>query len=231
MQRDQAISYSNIGTWSEAKLELIRKYGTAYSTILSNRPRLTHVYIDAFAGAGMHVSRKTGELVQGSPIQALEIDPPFAEYHFIDTDGEKVEALRLAARSRTGVHIYQGDANVLLLDRVFPQVQYEGFQRALCLLDPYGLHLDWRVLETAGRMRSVEIFLNFPMLDINRNALLNDTSKADPAQVARLTRFWETSLGATSSTNLMDQSSSNSRSRGGLPAAPSSTPSRNVSKK
>src|SRR5215216_4378783 len=52
MQRDQAISYSNIGTWSEAKLELIRKYGTAYSTILSNRPRLTHVYIDAFAGAG-----------------------------------------------------------------------------------------------------------------------------------------------------------------------------------
>lgn len=231
MQRDQAISYSNIGTWSEAKLELIRKYGTAYSTILSNRPRLTHVYIDAFAGAGMHVSRKTGELVQGSPIQALEIDPPFAEYHFIDTDGEKVEALRLAARSRTGVHIYQGDANVLLLDRVFPQVQYEGFRRALCLLDPYGLHLDWRVLETAGRMRSVEIFLNFPMLDINRNALLNDTSKADPAQVARLTRFWETSLGATSSTNLMDQSSSNSRSRGGLPAAPSSTPSRNVSKK
>jgi three-Cys-motif partner protein len=231
MQRDQAISYSNIGTWWEAKLELIRKYGTAYSTILSNRPRLTHVYIDAFAGAGMHVSRKTGELVQGSPIQALEIDPPFAEYHFIDTDGEKVEALRLAARSRTGVHIYQGDANVLLLDRVFPQVQYEGFQRALCLLDPYGLHLDWRVLETAGRMRSVEIFLNFPMLDINRNALLNDTSKADPAQVARLTRFWETSLGATSSTNLMDQSSSNSRSRGGLPAAPSSTPSRNVSKK
>jgi three-Cys-motif partner protein len=79
MQRDQAVSYSNIGTWSEAKLELIRKYGTAYSTILSNRPRLTHVYIDAFAGAGMHVSRKTGELVQGSPIQALEIDPPFAE--------------------------------------------------------------------------------------------------------------------------------------------------------
>src|SRR5215210_6096343 len=108
MQRDQTISYSNIGTWSEAKLELIRKYGTAYSTILSNRPRLTHVYIDAFAGAGMHVSRKTGELVQGSPIQALEIDPPFAEYHFIDTDGEKVEALRLAAGARTGVHIYQG---------------------------------------------------------------------------------------------------------------------------
>jgi three-Cys-motif partner protein len=190
MPRGQAKSYSDIGTWSEAKLELIRKYGKAYSTILSSRRGLTHAYIDAFAGAGMHVSRETGELIQGSPIQALEIDPPFAEYHFIDANGEKVEALRLAAGDRPGVHIYQGDANVELLNRVFPQVRYEAFRRALCLLDPYGLHLDWRVLETAGRMKSVEIFLNFPMLDINRNALLNDPSKADPAQVARLTRFW-----------------------------------------
>ncbi len=185
-----ATNYSDIGAWSEAKLELVRKYGKAYSTILSRRPNLTHAYIDAFAGAGMHVSRKTGELIQGSPVQALEISPPFAEHHFIDTDGEKVEALRRTVGDRSGVSIYQGDASTLLLDRVFPQVRYEDFRRALCLLDPYGLHLDWQVLEMAGRMRSVEIFLNFPMLDMNRNALLTDPSKADPAQVARLTRFW-----------------------------------------
>ena len=37
-----------------------------------------------------------------------------------------MEGLRLAAGARTGVHIYQGDANVLLLDRVFPQVQLKS---------------------------------------------------------------------------------------------------------
>ena len=71
-------NYSDIGAWSEAKLELVRNYGQAYSTILSKRPNLAHAYIDAFAGAGMHVSRTTGELVQGSPIQALEISPSSA---------------------------------------------------------------------------------------------------------------------------------------------------------
>ena len=39
------------------------------------------------------------------------------------------------------------------------------------MLDPYGLHLDWEVIETAGKMRSIEIFLNFPIMDMNRNAL------------------------------------------------------------
>lgn len=181
---------TDIGEWSEAKLELVRKYGKAYSTILSKRPHLTHAYIDAFAGAGMHVSRKSGELIQGSPLQALEISPPFAEHHFIDVDGEKVEALRRTAGDRQGVHIYQGDCNELLLERVFPQMDYQDYKRALCLLDPYGLHLDWRVMETAGRMKTIEIFLNFPMLDMNRNALLLDPSKAKPEQLARMTRFW-----------------------------------------
>lgn len=186
----EIVEYSEIGTWSEAKLELIRKYGKAYSTILSKRPNLTHAYIDAFAGAGMHVSRKTGELVQGSPVQALEINPPFGEYHFIDVNGKKVEALRRTVGDRAGVKMYQGDCNELLLDQIFPEVRFEDYRRALCLLDPYGLHLDWKVIETAGQMRSIEIFLNFPMLHINRNALLLDPSKAKPEQVARLTRLW-----------------------------------------
>jgi three-Cys-motif partner protein len=129
-------------------------------------------------------------MVPGSPLNALEISPPFADYYFIDIDGEKVDALRQLVGKRRGVHIYEGDCNELLLDEVYPHVRYEDYRRALCLLDPYGLHLDWHVIETAGRMKSVEIFLNFPMLDINRNALAVDPSKANPAHVARLTRFW-----------------------------------------
>jgi three-Cys-motif partner protein len=88
------------------------------------------------------------------------------------------------------VYIYEGDCNELLLDRVYPRVRFHDYRRALCLLDPYGLHLDWRVIETAGCMKSLEIFLNFPMLDINRNALAVDPSKANPVHVARLTRLW-----------------------------------------
>ena len=52
-----------------------------------------YVYIDAFSGAGIHISKKSGEFVPGSPLNALEIKNPFTEYHYIDIDREKIEIL------------------------------------------------------------------------------------------------------------------------------------------
>ncbi len=85
-----------IGPWSEIKLEIIREYASAYSRILAAQksPRLFHVYIDAFAGAGVHVSRTTGGFVPGSPLNSLLIEPPFRAYHLIDIESDKVAALR-----------------------------------------------------------------------------------------------------------------------------------------
>jgi hypothetical protein len=39
-------------------------------------------------------------------------------------------------------------------------------------------------------MRSIEVFVNFMVMDMNMNVLLRDPTKADPAQVARMDRFW-----------------------------------------
>jgi three-Cys-motif partner protein len=57
-------------------------------------------------------------------------------------------------------------------------------------LDPYGLHLDWKVIHAAGKMQSVEIFLNFSIMDINRNVLRKDPGNVLTEQVDRLNRFW-----------------------------------------
>jgi len=59
--------FDQIGNWSEIKLEIIRKYAAAYSTILSKQRGLHHVYIDAFAGPGVHIAKSTGTFVPGSP--------------------------------------------------------------------------------------------------------------------------------------------------------------------
>ena len=69
-------------------------------------------------------------------------------------------------------------------------MRYEDYKRGLCLLDPYGLHLDWQVIYTAGQMRSIEIFLNFPIADMNRNVLRRDENKVDDSQLERMNRFW-----------------------------------------
>ena len=184
--------YDEIGYWSEIKLDIIREYAAAYSRILSaqKRPRLRHLYIDAFAGAGMHLSKTSGRFVPGSPTNALWVVPPFCEYHFIDLDAKKVSALESIAAARTDVHIYRGDCNRVLREKVLSQAKWDDYRRALCVLDPYGLHLDWDVIAEAGRMRSVEIFLNFPAVDINRNVLWRDREGVAPAQMERMTRFW-----------------------------------------
>ena len=39
-------------------------------------------------------------------------------------------------------------------------------------------------------MGTVEIFLNFMIMDINMNVLRNDPGNVDPIQTARMNRFW-----------------------------------------
>jgi len=184
---------TDVGFWSEIKLEIIREYAAAYSRVLSAQqsPPLYHLYIDAFAGSGIHVSRETGAWVPGSPLIALETTPPFREYHFIDLDGGKASLLReSAARERSNVWVYEGDANEVLLKDVFPRVRYEDYGRGLCLLDPYGLHYAWEVVSTAGKMRSIDLFLNFPIGAMNRTVLLRDPFGADPRDIQRMNVFW-----------------------------------------
>ena len=61
-----------IGYWSELKLEIIDKYARAYSIIFAKQPGLQHLYIAAFAGAGVHVTKMTNEFVPSSPMNALK---------------------------------------------------------------------------------------------------------------------------------------------------------------
>jgi three-Cys-motif partner protein len=184
--------FDEIGYWSEVKLEILKEYASAYSKILAaqKNPDLGHVYIDAFAGAGMHLTRLKRNFILGSPLNALCVQPPFREYHLIDILPGRVESLRKFIGPRQDVFIHQGDCNEILLKRVFPRVQYKDYRRGLCILDPYGLDLDWQVIFTAGRMKTIDIFLNFPVADMNRNVLWRDPQAVDATQKSRLNRYW-----------------------------------------
>ena len=186
------LQFDEIGGWSELKLEILKKYAAAYSTILSaqRKASLFHVYIDAFAGAGKHLSKATKEFVPGSPLNALAVQPQFREFYLIDIAREKIENLRELIGPRKDVFIYQGDCNEILLKDVFPRVRYDQYRRGLCVLDPYGLHLDWNVISTAGQMKSLDVFLNFPVQDMNRNVFWKDPEGVDEAQIRRMNLFW-----------------------------------------
>jgi len=184
------LEFDRIGYWSEVKLDIVKEYGTAYSKILSKQSGLRHVYIDAFAGAGEHISKTTGESVKGSPLNALAIEPPFEEYHFIDLDEEKLDFIADRIDEYDNVELHCANCNDVLRDRLLPTLEWKRYRRALCLLDPYGLTLDWSVVEAAGLLGTVEVFLNFPIIDMNRNALWRNPEGVDENDVARMTAFW-----------------------------------------
>lgn len=180
-----------IGPWSEAKLDILRDYATAYMTVLANQKVIRRVvYIDAFAGAGEHISRETGKQVPGSPANAISINPPFSEFHLIDLDRTRVELLEKLASGRTDVHVYHDDCNDVLLENVFPRCRYDDYARGLCLLDPYKLAVEWKVLAAAGAMGTIEVFYNFMIMDANMNMFLKKPDEARPTEIARMNAVW-----------------------------------------
>ena len=180
-----------IGKWSEAKLDILRDYATAYMTVLANQKIIRRVvYIDAFAGAGAHISRATGKQVPGSPANALSIQPPFSEFHFIDLDRTRVGLLEKLASGRKDVHVYHEDCNDVLLEKVFPRCVYEDYARGLCLLDPYKLAVDWKVLAAAAAMGTIEVFYNFMIMDANMNMFLRKPEDVKPAEIDRMNAVW-----------------------------------------
>lgn len=183
------IKLDEVGYWTEVKLYIIKEYSAAYSVIMKKQSVIrNYYYIDGFAGAGQHISKDTKELITGSPTNALKY--PFDEYHFIDLDGSKAQSLKERTKNNPKVHVYEGDCNKILVEEIFPLVKYEDYTRALCILDPYGLHFNWEVMYAAAQSKTIDIFLNFSVMDMNRNILRKDPNKLDETQIERMNASW-----------------------------------------
>jgi len=143
--------------WPQLKLDIVRRYGAAYSTISSRQPGLAHYWIDGFIRPGADTPARG--FVPGSALNALLVTPPFRHHYLVSMGGERVDALRGAVDGRADVTLLEGSQ--ALLDDVLPRVRQEEYRRALCVLDPCGPALDWRAVEMAGRLRTIDLFAAF----------------------------------------------------------------------
>jgi len=73
-----AIEYDIIKFWTEVKHHIIREYASVYTKILTKK-NFHPIYIDAFASPRENMSKRTMELVSGSPKIALKVELPFNE--------------------------------------------------------------------------------------------------------------------------------------------------------
>ena len=136
--------------------------------------------------------RNTNDIIKGTALNSLDIEPPFKRYTFVELDGKKHAMLQgfVSASARTDVNILNADANVVLPRDVFPEYSYGKYRRAFCLLDPYNhKNLDWTTIEAAGKAGTIDLLVHFPTMPMNRGALHRD-GDVSPDEAKAMTRFW-----------------------------------------
>jgi len=152
---------NEVGPWTELKLEYIKKYLEAYSNILrSTFPE--YYFIDAFASSGFCKKRKTRELIYGSPLIALNIQPPFTKYFFIELNKNKADCLESERKnnySNLDAKIKNGDCNIIIdsiLSYINDSIPF------IALLDPQAGDLYWETIHKISQKKKVEVLINFP---------------------------------------------------------------------
>lgn len=184
-----------IGSWSVDKLSLLRKYLQAYVTVLKRQSWCRgYEYIDGFAGTGKPKSRDEQRYVDGSPRVALGLAHPFTKYHFIESSDWRIRKLEKLRKEFPGrqIEVYPGDCNEVLRTKIVPGLPLKSYKRAIAFLDPFGMQLEWNTLQEMARAETVEVFLNFSVMAINRNVRLRRKEDIAPAVRERMSCFWGT---------------------------------------
>ncbi|GIV21005.1 MAG: hypothetical protein KatS3mg023_2756 [Armatimonadota bacterium] len=177
------------GEWTQRKLAVLEKYLKAYMTIMRRNPTASKTfrvtYLDGFAGSGIRYSpaqedtlevsapwaedfseADVREFHKGSPRVALELDlpnlKPFDHYIFVEKNRNWVRELRSLQQEfpDRDIQIVEGDCNEYIR-KWCSSLQWND--RALVFLDPYGMQVEWRTLETLAKTEKVDLWLLVPL--------------------------------------------------------------------
>lgn len=166
----------DVGPWSKTKYKKISYYDQMFSMSMKNRWDC-RVYMDLFSSAGKAIIRDNSEIVIGSPLLALNVDPPFDEYIFC----EKSEENLLALKKRVSKHFPNhkctyilGDCNDKVKDIIKAVPKFTKFYKGLtfCFIDPFkSAEINFSTIEQLAKNLYIDFLILIPsFMDINRNA-------------------------------------------------------------
>lgn len=199
------------GSWTQDKLERVSKYLPAYTGIFTANPRAQYFntyYVDAFAGTGYRTkASRNGRqkslfpdlagndvqgLLKGSARIALEVEPPFDNYLFIEQDPKYADELRRLQDEfpdKAGqIQVIPAEANEYLKIWCKETMNWKK-SRAVMFLDPYGMQVDWSLIEAIAQTKAIDLWLLFP-LGMAVSRLLTKGRKPPPEWADALTRFF-----------------------------------------
>ena len=195
------------GSWTDDKLDRVRRYLDKYMVIFRKHPNLIPVYVDAFAGTGYREQSNVPETAQlpfaeldgeeqaflkGSARIALEINPPFGRYVFVEANPSHAAALvelkRQFSHLENRMEIVPGDANTYLQD--WCRITNWHDHRAVVFLDPYGTQVEWSTVRCLAATEAVDLWYLFPLSAVTR--LMPRAGKPPVGWVQRLNLIYGT---------------------------------------
>lgn len=198
------------GAWTEQKLAMLKGYLEPYAKIFTQNPKARYFetyYVDAFAGTGSRSEAvKTSnestlfpdlknpdiaEFRKGSARIALDINPGFKKFLFIEEKTERVRELEKLKSDYPAkadqIIIKQGEANKVMGEWC-KNINWRT-TRAVVFLDPYGMQVEWPLLEIIAKTHAIDLWLLFPLGTGVMRVLTRD--KPPPAEWgARLTKLF-----------------------------------------
>jgi three-Cys-motif partner protein len=192
------------GDWTEDKLDRLTAYLAAYMQAMKNQP-FRKIYVDAFANTGYRAATsqtssqeqlffELGEpevqgFLKGSATRALEVEPRFAEYLFIDIapkHSKELEKLKsLHPDKADSIQIVTADANQYLKQWCIETDWTKN--RAVLFLDPFGMQVEWSVLQEIAKTKAIDLWLLFPFVGVNRHLTRGEPPPEEWA--ARITKI------------------------------------------
>jgi len=177
---DDGLLARESGEWVKEKLFYVKRYIDVFEVAMRDKQWRKRIFIDLFSGPGKCIVRDTNEYLLGSPILALDTQHPFTDYYFVDMDAQNIDNLRMRSNAFTKaasqVNFLVGDANELV-NKITDDIA--GFDKRfvqgllpclnLAFLDPEGLELEWKTVETLARMKRMDLIIHYSQNGLTRN--------------------------------------------------------------
>jgi three-Cys-motif partner protein len=203
------------GEHTRRKLDVVAKYLAAYVTVMKKQ-NFRLFYVDGFAGSGASAPKSdaqsaedptlfpSSEFLDGSPVRALTVDPPFDHYVLIEKKEENVRSLsglreQFPDRSIETVH---GDANDRLIE-FCERIAGHRLDRAVIFLDPFGLSVRWRTIERIAATKKVDLWYLVPVDGMSRQ--IKDDGSFLPG-ASKIDELWGSESWRTKAVRKVDSS-------------------------
>ena len=175
------------GDWSDQKLSALSRYLSAYTTALKNQ-NFPLVYIDAFAGGGRfditaekdrppllaeeeaEDMEERKEYRHGSPLVALNTNPSFDKFIFIEKNEQSLQRLENEIAKQNyqdkNIEYILGDANEKIAE-ICDTIDWR-YHRAVAFIDPFATEVKWQTIEKIASTPGIDLWLLFPAMAVNR---------------------------------------------------------------